>query len=324
MYDWTFEGGNPSSSDEAYPIVTYNSKGSFDAELYVENPTDSDSKANANYIRVYDPADGYSLPYTENFETSTFPLINGNSFNDFYILADGDRTWEQSNLGFSGKSIKIQNKFNDRGIKNRIYLPNIYIEDTAVPVQVTYKCAYGRSDSQYSDRLKFYLSTACGDSLRIVSIISGSTLTSEYVSSWTTYMPSAEDWKTHTFTINGNYIKSNNLRLVIEAESGGGNTIFIDQVSFEQVISGNSQISAKEEALVYPNPCNDELFLEFNTVKNDVFVSISDYTGKVVSSAFFSGSRIDASDLISNLPAGLYFMKTVSGEKTQTYKLIKN
>jgi PKD repeat protein len=324
MYDWTFEGGNPSSSDEAYPIVTYPSKGSFDAELYVENPTDSDSKANANYIRVYDPADGYSLPYTENFETSTFPLINGNSFNDFYILADGDRTWEQSNLGFSGKSIKIQNKFNDRGIKNRIYLPNIYIEDTAVPVQVTYKCAYGRSDSQYSDRLKFYLSTACGDSLRIVSIISGSTLTSEYVSSWTTYMPSAEDWKTHTFTINGNYIKSNNLRLVIEAESGGGNAIFIDQVSFEQVISGNSQISAKEEALVYPNPCNDELFLEFNTVKNDVFVSISDYTGKVVSSAFFSGSRIDASDLISNLPAGLYFMKTVSGEKTQTYKLIKN
>ncbi len=113
MYNWTFEGGTPATSDEAYPLVTYSTKGSYDAELYVENPTDSDSKTNINYIRVYDPEDGYTLLYTESFETSNFPLINGNTVNDFYILADGDRTWEQTTVGISGKAIKIQNKFND-------------------------------------------------------------------------------------------------------------------------------------------------------------------------------------------------------------------
>jgi hypothetical protein len=112
--------------------------------------------------------------------------------------------------------------------------------------------------------------------------------------------------------------------LVIETESSGGNAIFIDDVSMEQVFSETPQTYAIEETLIYPNPCNDELYLEFGAYKNDVLVSISDYTGKIVSSALFSGSKIDASSLIENLPAGMYFMKTVSGEQSQTYKLIKN
>lgn len=323
-YDWTFEGGTPATSDESNPVVTYNTKGVFDAQLYVENPTDMDSKTIQNYIRVYDPLDGYSIPYTETFETSSFPLIAGNNFNDFIIMQDGESPWEQTNHGFSGKGIEIKNKYNEKGIHNKIYMPNIYVEDTSVSILVSFKCAYGRTESQYSDRLKFYMSTSCGDSLRILSLFVGASITSVYVPEWSSYIPSLEDWKAHSFIIKSRNLKSHNLRLVIETESEGGNAMFIDDVSFEYIISEKNEITYNNSEIIYPNPCSDELFIDLDSPPSNILISIYDYTGKEISKANYSETHIDASDLISNLPAGIYILKTFSGDKIGTYKLVKN
>ncbi len=324
QYTWTFEGGEPSSSDEANPLVVYNTKGLFDAQLYVENPTDFDSKTIQNYIRVYDVVDGFSLPYTESFETTTFPLITGNSDNDFYLLQDGARFWEQTTTGYSGKSIKILNRYNDVGVKNKIFLPNLYLDSDDLAVKVTFKAAYGRTDGTTSDRLKFYLSTTCGDSLRIVHVISGSTLTSTYVSSWTNYTPAANDWKTHTFTINPSALNGNNLRLIIEAESGGGNAIFVDEVSFELVPTDVNEISVSEDISIYPNPCLDELYLQNSNSSDVLNISITDYTGRILASLQSSEQIINASSLIENLPSGIYFLKTENGSELRTFKLVKD
>ncbi len=324
QYNWTFEGGTPANSDESDPQVTYYQKGFFDAQLYVENPTDFDAKSIQNYIRVYDIADGFTLPYTESFETTSFPLITGNTNNDFYIAQSGSRYWEQASTGYSGKSIKILNKYNETGTKNRIYLPNLYLENDNQPVQVTLKVAYGKSsDESTSDRLKFYLSSACGDSLRIVNILSGSSLVSAYVSSWSTYTPSAEDWKTHTFTINPSALSGNNLRLVLEAESGGGNAIYVDDVSFEVIQTNVDDNFADDGISVYPNPCVDELYIQ-NAGAGVVKIAITDYTGKILSSGEVSGQQINAGSLIENLPAGIYFMRTETDTNLKTIKLIKN
>ncbi len=323
QYNWTLEGGEPATSIESDPLVVYNQKGQFDTQLYVENPTNFDSKTELNYIRVYDVVDGFSLPYTESFETPNFPLITGNTNNDFYIDPAGERTWEQSNLGYSGKSIKILNRYNENGVMNRIYLPNIYVENPGQAIKVSLKIAYGRSDEVTSDRLKFYASTTCGDSLRIVQVLSGSTLTSTYVSAWSSYTPATEDWKTQTFTINSAILKSNNLRLVIEAESGGGNTIYVDEVSFELIPTDVNNISSEEELSIYPNPCYDDLFIQNPESDKALRLTLTDYTGKIIQVAEAFGHEINASSLIQNLPAGIYFLKTETNSKVKTFKLIK-
>jgi len=324
IYQWNTEGGTPSVSNEPNPLIQYNEKGRFDANLYVENPTDSDSKLLADYIRVYDPIDGYPLPYTETFETTTFPLVTGNTNNDFYLVESGDRHWEQSSVGYTGKSVKVVNKYNDNGTKNKIFLPNLYIDQPYQSVKITFKTAYGRISTTYSDRLKISISVNCGDSLRLVSVLSGSTLTSEYVSANTTYIPALEDWKTQTFTISGNYIKSNNLRLVFESESNGGNAIYIDDVTAEIVTSGISEESSYGDLSVYPNPCMDELYIQNPGQNDEVVISIIDYTGKILSSANAQGELINVSSLIENLPSGIYFLRVSSENSLKTIKLVKD
>lgn len=322
-FNWTFEGGYPTSSDLSNPIVNYNDKGLFDVQLYVENPTDSNVKQVTDYIRVYDIEDGYSLPYTESFETSSFPWITGNSNNDFYIVEEGVDHWTQTSVGYSGKGIKIVNRNNDAGDKNRIYLPNVLLEDFDNPVQVKFKAAYGRTDELKSDRLKFYVSSTCGDSARIVYVLTGTALTSTYVNSWSTYIPTASHWKTHTFTINPTALSSNNLRLIIESESNGGNAIYIDEVSFETILLDVNTASVNNKIEVYPNPCNDELYIQNSSSSQDLNISISDYTGRIIYSMTSSGLQINASQIVENLPTGIYFLKIDDGVLPVTSKLVK-
>ena len=49
-YNWTFVGGNPATSTDKNPVVTYNSVGNFDVKLIVSNTTYSDTLAKKNAI----------------------------------------------------------------------------------------------------------------------------------------------------------------------------------------------------------------------------------------------------------------------------------
>jgi hypothetical protein len=322
-YSWTFDGGEPATSDLQYPIVSYNQKGVFATQLYVENPTDNDSKIIDNYIRVYDKNDGYTVPYIESFDTTTFPNITGNGNNDFYIIKNGNSGWQQSTAGYSGKSIKIVNKQNDLGTNNQIFLPNILLNSTQQPIEVSFKAAYGRSDDLTADRLKFYVSNSCGDTLRIVYVLSGNELLSTFVPSYSNYVPSASHWKTHSFVINPNLLNGENLRVIVEAESGGGNAIYIDEVSYS-VYNDVEDYSKLNIASIYPNPFSEEVFIENYNFENEYSVSVYDITGKLLFSEKSDRDIFDATNLFSGLNSGMYFVKIYSGDNVQTIKLLKN
>ncbi len=51
-WTWTFEGGDPETSDVQNPVVTYNESGTFDVTLTVENAAGSDTMTKENYIVV--------------------------------------------------------------------------------------------------------------------------------------------------------------------------------------------------------------------------------------------------------------------------------
>lgn len=54
-FQWTFEGGNPSTSSASEPIVVYESPGTFDVELIAWNDNFSDTLLFDNYIEVLGP-----------------------------------------------------------------------------------------------------------------------------------------------------------------------------------------------------------------------------------------------------------------------------
>ena len=51
-WEWTFEGGTPSSSTQQNPTVTYTSLGSFNVSLKVSNSTSQNTKSQTDYISV--------------------------------------------------------------------------------------------------------------------------------------------------------------------------------------------------------------------------------------------------------------------------------
>lgn len=83
-YDWWFEGGIPSTSTEQNPIVAYNTPGSFDVKLTVDNGNWTDSLRRVDYIAVNPvPAapevtsDGYTLSSSVPDGNQWF--LNGNA-----------------------------------------------------------------------------------------------------------------------------------------------------------------------------------------------------------------------------------------------------
>ena len=51
-WDWTFEGGNPATSTETNPMVTYDVAGTYDVELTVHDGVETTSTIMENYISV--------------------------------------------------------------------------------------------------------------------------------------------------------------------------------------------------------------------------------------------------------------------------------
>jgi len=65
-WDWTFEGGNPATSNFQNPVVTYNSIGNYDVTLVVGNDSITDTEFKQDYISVEESS--------VEIDTLNFPL----------------------------------------------------------------------------------------------------------------------------------------------------------------------------------------------------------------------------------------------------------
>ncbi len=323
-YIWEFEGGTPTSSTTESPEITYSTEGLYYTYLESFNATGSTQQNKDDYMHIYNPNACHALPFTESFETSDYPIAESDSYNDYYTIDSGIGVWEHvQDQGTDGSyCIRIQNRYNDIGLKNLIMLPNITINDENAPLTVTYKAAYGRTETSTSDRLRFYASNDCGVTKTLVSVSSSTALTSVYVEDASNYIPNTEDWKTHTFTISASRLNGSNLRLIIESESGGGNAIYIDEINFTQTSDINDYYSLSNID-VYPNPFTNELFLSNPLAKEDLLVKIVNVNGEIIAKFTFSEKLFSLESYISKLNSGIYFIHISDKTNTSTRKLVK-
>ena len=80
-YRWLFEGGNPSSSTEANPRVTYDSVGVFDVALIVINEAGSDTLLRQEYVNIESvPDPGFLTDVNDLFVKFTNTTIDGTNY----------------------------------------------------------------------------------------------------------------------------------------------------------------------------------------------------------------------------------------------------
>ena len=90
---WTFEGGDPATSFEANPIVTYNTPGTYTVTLEVSNSQGNDTEIIMNAVTVLEePTASYTVSQNLNEITYTY---TGNPNDDIeWLLPDGNTSSE--------------------------------------------------------------------------------------------------------------------------------------------------------------------------------------------------------------------------------------
>jgi len=135
-WNWTFEGGDPESSDEQNPTVTYNTPGTYNVELEVSNGSETNSVTMEDYI-IVNTCTGIEEPVSEKL--SIYPNPTNGVF-DLAMNYNGDISIKIVNmLGVTvyNEELNTTGEFTKsidlNGVENGVYIISIQtVEKTYV------------------------------------------------------------------------------------------------------------------------------------------------------------------------------------------------
>lgn len=290
-WDWTFAGGNPATSNDQNPVITYSSAGTYAVTLSVSNGSGADALTRTGYIHVMDQSDATDAPYTESFET-----VNINT--EFTLLNDTANTWEIiSGTGYTGtKSAWIDNfGGNTSGSTDVLITPSfdLSVLPSTSHAMISVKYAYAgkiipgtilTSDDTAYANLKVYVSTDCGKTWIYKTGKSGISLgTADPVE--TAFTPaSQDDWDELSFPVISSTLPNySNTRLKFEFYQNGGNNIYIDDINIYSLAASIEEPQQITALNIYPNPATDRAFVEFQLAEpSNVNIQLTDARGREV------------------------------------------
>lgn len=87
-WSWTFPGGNPASSTDQHPVVTYEQAGRYDVSMTVENAFGPSTGVLSDFIEVLDVPEAQGDALTAGFDV-TFSSSSINASNTTWLPGDG-------------------------------------------------------------------------------------------------------------------------------------------------------------------------------------------------------------------------------------------
>ncbi len=227
---WYFPGGNPSVSIATTPSVNYPVAGNYPVALRVTNSLGSDSVYIFNYVTV----GGNTLPFSENFET-TSPSVSQWTITN----PNADTTWRFADVsGNSPGNRAYCLPFYNIAVTGRVDGLNTPVLSFRghTNISLSFQYAYTKDPSVNTDSLRIYVSTNCGSSYTRIAGY-GDNGTGNFITSPTTasfFAPTtAANWSSlGAITVNLNaYAGMNNIRIRFEGYNRSSNNLYIDNIS---------------------------------------------------------------------------------------------
>ena len=258
--EWTFEGGEPSTSSELSPEVTYSEPGSYSVKLKASNGDLADSLIVDEYITVLS---GTVAPYTESFEGQSEEL-------EGWSVSDPIQgfTWEfQPDVGFmSNNSVFIEN-FNivsDSEFEFTSQIIDLSEADTAF---ISMRAAFAKKLSSGYEAMRVFINTDCGEEWDFKKVFTAANALPSVEPTDEYFVPSSdEDW---------NYLLVDNIepeertetfRFRIVFFNNGGNNLYLDDINISQnnVLSSIEQEEFNGEIFLFPNPTLGDVSIKVN------------------------------------------------------------
>ena len=339
-YEWTFEGGTPSSSTEMNPEdIIFNTAGFFTVSLTVTNASGVKTLVQESYITVTDDESNMSFPYKEGFESSEFPSFTDESLN-WLVGAQTDPTWERttaaSNPSYSGdnSSVRIRSAaFTKEAQLHSLITPTIDLSEASPPINAYFDFAYAQKNISTEDVLRVYISKDCGrtwsvrETLTTEELITNETETdtaTTYV--FLPFVPSADEWDREQVSLS-TLAGQKNIQVKFEFVGYNGNWLYLDNF----IVCNPDELALTEttfnELTIYPNPSRGDVTIEFELYKKaSIGVKISNVFGATLASKVLSldaaKNSIQLKDVYPSLKAGIYFIQLSQNGSTVTEKVI--
>lgn len=327
-HNWSFEGGNPSTSTASSPTVTYNTPGVYKVTLVASDGSSTVTETKNAYIRVLDaPA---SLPLIESFEDYT--SMNSQNFWSVENPGNNAKFEITTDAAYSGsKSIKLANFGQQAGNRDAFISQPLDLSaiDNDTKATLSFRFSYRKRNSDNNEILKIFLSNTCGKTWQQRRTFIGNSLGS--ITSSTSWTPSSvDDWVTvHVTNVTSQYWVDN-LRVKFEFESDGGNNLYIDDINIYSGEPNDNPLSIQENELiqnfsVYPNPADDIANVTFSSIgSQSVNIDIVNTMGQVVQSNIVQAANGENMAVLSteNINAGIYLIKISSGANQQIQRLV--
>ncbi len=326
---WSFEGGTPSTSSAANPVVTYDAPGTYDVSLTVSNALGEESVTKESLVVVV-PAGENAIPYFESFESFSGEL---NMQNNWVVSnPDGDMTrqWEMANgTGYSGnRSVRVRGRFNANGAVEYLETPTIDLSSVSQNATFTFKYAHARRNSSSNDRLEVSVTRNCGAlwNTFVVKTMNDLPTVSGNVSG--EFVPSGPgDWEEVSVPNIVSILLNPEFKARFEFTSLLGNNIYIDDINiFDPLTVSAEEVTFDAGMKIFPNPATNQFTLEYSVGTPDrVTAELIDLSGRVLDVLFSaqrsSGKYIAAYD-VSHLTPGVYLIRMSSERDAAVKKLI--
>lgn len=326
-WNWTFNGGTPSTSNLQNPTITYNSPGVYDVTLNVTNSAGSDVYTKTSYITVGATSGGETAPFVEGIENSSFPSSPNGSLKDWEITSNGNNTWNRTTVSAAtgSASLRINNKVNDLGTVNELISPPIDFSNVnSSEAVVKFKVAYAMKDQDSDDKLRLYVSTDCGKNWVMRWGRGAAQLVSNggnYVSG--TFIPNSSQWIEYTANL-AMFANQSNVRVKFQMESNGGNFLYLDDINIGTTPLSVNELQSENNLNVYPNPINKDFSITLDLKQNAyTLIEVYNITGESIFKQYYTLSEgKNQIGINKNLSSGMYFIKASSEAFTLTKKII--
>jgi PKD repeat protein len=325
-WNWTFPGGEPASSTEQDPLVTYAAPGVYPVQLQVGDGVNVVSAEMDAYITVLsDP--GLALPFTDDFEaTMLFP-------NDRWTVFDSaaDGTFQlSSSAAFSGdNSVFLDNHGTAEGSVDEFVSTSLDLSDLVEPPVLSFRYAYVQRQSTNDDQLRVYISRDCGATWSLRALLRGiNDLPTAPIQNSPFTPDGPSEWGYKEVTNIGVDFLESDVRIKFWSQSDGGNNIWIDDININGLHVGLAEQAGSHDGLsILPNPAGEEAMLLADlTEGGNVQVDVLDATGRVA--AAVTKGRVTAGVQRWSLPmqqlsSGVYLVRVQENERSRIVRLVK-
>jgi hypothetical protein len=259
------------------------------------------------------------LPYSQNFEGTTFPPTGWQTF-PIGSPVNWVRDTTASGYG-TGTACTSFDNFNTSSGYYGIRLPSMNFTNVTLPY-IRFDIAYAQRPGTGSDIFGLWWSNNGSSNWQNIINYSGANLVTAPPTA-SLFVPTPAQWQTKTRSL----ISLAGLpyvRLAIEDDCYHGNKIYFDNVIvFDSATVGVNEIYNSNQPVIVPNPFHSFINIVFDSPRKIIKAKIYTIAGLLAASAEKNGPVLKFENL-SGLPSGIFILKIeMPGEKPVYRKIIK-